>query len=77
MTKGLNELSKSVHENEVNKKKSPQKKGMMAFRYQIEKKDFLVKAYGKKLPEIFRSYSDRLIIEAIEDELVRSRNIKL
>ena len=49
----------------------------MAFRYQTEKKDFLVKAYGKKLPEIFRSYSDRLIIEAIEDELVRSRNIKL
>lgn len=41
---------------------------MMGFRYHQDKKDFLNKAYGERLPNLLREACDQLILRAIEGD---------
>lgn len=47
---------------------------MMGFRYPSAKKDFLVKAYGDRLPSLLRDLADTLIIKAVSMEEVKTIN---
>ena len=49
------------------------KTAMIGFRYHSEKKDFLVKAYGKELPGIMRKLSDDLIVKAVEKTRIKTK----
>ena len=46
----------------------------MGFRYPTEKKDFLVKAYGARLPELMRELTDTLIIRAVSMSEIKTIN---
>lgn len=48
---------------------------MLGFRYNSDKKDFLVKAYGDELPDLLRDCADQLLIKAIEENKIKTKAI--
>jgi len=48
---------------------------MVGFRYQADKRDFLVKAYGDKLPDLFRKAADDLILQAVSAKKIKTRKV--
>jgi hypothetical protein len=49
------------------------KSAMMGFRYPDKKKDFLVKSYGERLPNLLREAADQLIVRAVNNEEILTR----
>lgn len=51
------------------------KDAFISFRLELHKKDFLNRVYAEKLPDIFRSMADELIIKAVTENEFKLKKV--